>query len=72
MARVFVTGSADGLGQMAAAQMVAAGHKVVLHARNSFLSSPYFIVTLKPPRTLKPGPGSKNRLLPSSTITEPT
>jgi NAD(P)-dependent dehydrogenase (short-subunit alcohol dehydrogenase family) len=35
MARVFVTGSADGLGQMAAGLLVAAGHKVVLHARNA-------------------------------------
>lgn len=35
MARVFVTGSADGLGQMAAGLMIAAGHKVVLHARNA-------------------------------------
>jgi NAD(P)-dependent dehydrogenase (short-subunit alcohol dehydrogenase family) len=34
MARVLVTGSADGLGQMAAGQLVAAGHAVVLHARN--------------------------------------
>src|SRR5882757_2001868 len=34
MARVLVTGSADGLGQMAAELLVAAGHKVVLHARN--------------------------------------
>ena len=34
MARVFVTGSADGLGQMAARLMVADGHRVVLHARN--------------------------------------
>ena len=34
MARVFVTGSADGLGKMAAELMVAAGHRVVLHARN--------------------------------------
>lgn len=34
MARIFVTGSADGLGKMAAELMVAAGHKVVLHARN--------------------------------------
>ncbi len=35
MARVFVTGSADGLGQMAARLMVDAGHRVVLHARSS-------------------------------------
>jgi NAD(P)-dependent dehydrogenase (short-subunit alcohol dehydrogenase family) len=34
MARVFVTGSADGLGQMAARRMVEDGHRVVLHARN--------------------------------------
>jgi NAD(P)-dependent dehydrogenase (short-subunit alcohol dehydrogenase family) len=35
MARVFVTGSADGLGQMAARLMIAEGHRVVLHARSS-------------------------------------
>jgi NAD(P)-dependent dehydrogenase (short-subunit alcohol dehydrogenase family) len=35
MARVLVTGSADGLGQLAARLMVAAKHRVVLHARNS-------------------------------------
>src|SRR5688572_11472044 len=34
MARVFITGSADGLGQMAAKLLVAQGHEVVLHARN--------------------------------------
>jgi NAD(P)-dependent dehydrogenase (short-subunit alcohol dehydrogenase family) len=34
MARVFITGSADGLGQMAAALLVKQGHQVVLHARN--------------------------------------
>ena len=34
MARIFVTGCADGLGQMAARLMVADGHRVVLHARN--------------------------------------
>jgi len=35
MARIFVTGSADGLGQMAARRMVEDGHRVVLHARNA-------------------------------------
>ena len=35
MARVLVTGSADGLGRMAARLMVADKHRVVLHARNS-------------------------------------
>ena len=34
MARVFVTGSSDGLGQMAARLLVELGHSVVLHARN--------------------------------------
>jgi NAD(P)-dependent dehydrogenase (short-subunit alcohol dehydrogenase family) len=34
MARIVVTGSADGLGQMAAGLMVDAGHRVVLHARS--------------------------------------
>jgi NAD(P)-dependent dehydrogenase (short-subunit alcohol dehydrogenase family) len=34
MARIFVTGSADGLGLMAARLMVADGHQVVLHGRN--------------------------------------
>lgn len=34
MARIFITGSADGLGQMAAAELLRQGHRVVLHARN--------------------------------------
>src|SRR5579883_2285666 len=34
MARVFITGSADGLGKMAAQLLVEQGHRVVLHARN--------------------------------------
>ena len=34
MARIFVTGSADGLGQLAARRLVALGHDVVLHGRN--------------------------------------
>src|SRR5438105_7200375 len=34
MARSFITGSADGLGQLAAKALVAQGHRVVLHARN--------------------------------------
>ena len=32
--RVFITGSAEGLGQMAAERIAAVGHEVVLHARN--------------------------------------
>ncbi len=34
MGRIFITGSADGLGQMAATLLVKQGHQVVLHARN--------------------------------------
>jgi NAD(P)-dependent dehydrogenase (short-subunit alcohol dehydrogenase family) len=34
MARVFITGSADGLGLMAAEMLVHEGHAVTLHARN--------------------------------------
>jgi NAD(P)-dependent dehydrogenase (short-subunit alcohol dehydrogenase family) len=34
MARVFITGSSDGLGRMAAGFLVEQGHRVVLHARN--------------------------------------
>lgn len=35
MARVLITGSADGLGQMVAGELIDQGHEVVLHARNS-------------------------------------
>src|SRR3989454_5526440 len=34
MSKVLVTGSSDGLGLMAAKRLIAAGHEVVLHARN--------------------------------------
>jgi NAD(P)-dependent dehydrogenase (short-subunit alcohol dehydrogenase family) len=34
MARVFITGSADGLGKMAAELLIEQGHEVVLHARS--------------------------------------
>lgn len=35
MARIFITGSADGLGQLAAKSLIEQGHNVVLHARNA-------------------------------------
>jgi NAD(P)-dependent dehydrogenase (short-subunit alcohol dehydrogenase family) len=35
MAKVFITGSADGLGHLAAKLLVSQGHYVVLHARNT-------------------------------------
>ena len=34
LARVFITGSSDGLGRMAAESLIQQGHQVVLHARN--------------------------------------
>src|SRR5256885_16708338 len=34
MARIFITGSADGLGQAAARRLVALGHEIVLHGRS--------------------------------------
>ncbi len=34
MARIFITGSADGLGQLAARQLAQQGHQVVLHGRS--------------------------------------
>jgi NAD(P)-dependent dehydrogenase (short-subunit alcohol dehydrogenase family) len=34
MARIFITGSADGLGRMAADLLIEQGHRVVLHARS--------------------------------------
>lgn len=35
MARILITGSADGLGQLAAKSLVDQGHQIVLHARNA-------------------------------------
>lgn len=35
MSKIFITGSSDGLGLMAAQQLILQGHQVVLHARNS-------------------------------------
>lgn len=35
MARIFITGSADGLGQLAAKALINGGHQIVLHARNA-------------------------------------
>jgi NAD(P)-dependent dehydrogenase (short-subunit alcohol dehydrogenase family) len=35
MARIFITGSTDGLGQLSAKALIEQGHHVVLHARNA-------------------------------------
>lgn len=34
MARIFITGSTDGLGLLAAKSLIAQGHQVIMHARN--------------------------------------
>ncbi len=34
MARIFITGSSDGIGKLAAKSLIQQGHQVVLHARN--------------------------------------
>jgi NAD(P)-dependent dehydrogenase (short-subunit alcohol dehydrogenase family) len=35
MASIFITGSADGLGKLAAEKLTSGGHQIVLHARNT-------------------------------------
>ena len=35
MSRIFITGSTDGLGKLAAKQLINQGHRVVVHARNA-------------------------------------
>lgn len=35
MARILITGAADGLGALSAEALLAQGHQVVLHARNA-------------------------------------
>src|SRR5262245_58945703 len=35
MAKIFITGSSAGLGQLSARSLIEQGHKVVLHARNA-------------------------------------
>jgi NAD(P)-dependent dehydrogenase (short-subunit alcohol dehydrogenase family) len=35
LVKIFITGSADGLGQLAAKALIQLGHQVVLHARNA-------------------------------------
>ena len=52
MARIFITGSADGLGHLAAKSLIDQGHQVVLHARN----------TKRGEEALKKLPGAENVL----------
>ena len=53
MAKIFITGSADGLGQLAAKALIDLGHQVVLHARN----------TERRKQAMKKTPGAKDVLL---------
>jgi NAD(P)-dependent dehydrogenase (short-subunit alcohol dehydrogenase family) len=52
MARIFITGSADGLGQLSAKLLIEHGHHVVLHARNAERGR----------EAIKKTPGAKNVL----------
>src|ERR1700761_8408565 len=60
--KILITGSADGLGQMAAKQLVLEGHEVVLHARN----------TERGRDALKNVPGAKNVLIADLATMEET
>ncbi len=53
MAKIFITGSADGLGQLAAKELIKQGHEVILHARNSGRGE----------QALKAVPGAKDVLI---------
>jgi NAD(P)-dependent dehydrogenase (short-subunit alcohol dehydrogenase family) len=60
--RIFITGSADGLGQMAAKQLVNGGHKVVLHGRDAARGE----------QALKNVPGAKGVLIAELSSIEQT
>lgn len=60
--KIFITGSADGLGQLAAKQLVREGHEVVLHARNPARGE----------QALKSVPGAKNVLIADLSSMEET
>jgi NAD(P)-dependent dehydrogenase (short-subunit alcohol dehydrogenase family) len=53
MAKIFITGSADGLGLLAAKELVGMGHDVVIHARNKQRGE----------KALKQVPGAKEVLI---------
>jgi NAD(P)-dependent dehydrogenase (short-subunit alcohol dehydrogenase family) len=62
MARIFITGSADGLGQMSANLLIRQGHQVILHARN----------TERGQDALKGSPGAEHLLTADLSIIEET
>ena len=62
MARIFITGSTDGLGQLAAILLIEKGHRVVLHARN----------TERGYEALKKVPGAENVITGDLSVIERT
>jgi NAD(P)-dependent dehydrogenase (short-subunit alcohol dehydrogenase family) len=72
VARIFVTGSSDGLGLMAAKLLIAEGHQVMLHGRNDGRSRDALAAASVPgelfPGTSPPAPaqGPLRRRLTSS------
>ncbi len=53
MARIFITGSSDGLGLLTAKKLISEGHRVVLHARNKNRAQ----------NTIDQAPGAENVLI---------
>lgn len=62
MGRILITGSADGLGQLAATALIEQGHQVVLHARNE----------KRVRETLQKVPGAESCLMGDLSNTEET
>ena len=62
MASIFITGSSDGIGQLAAKKLVDEGHQVVLHARN----------TERAKYAMSKVPGAKKVLIADLSIIEET
>jgi len=62
MSRIFITGSADGLGLLAAQILISQGHKVVLHARN----------TERGNHALRKAPGAESVLIADLSLMEAT
>jgi NAD(P)-dependent dehydrogenase (short-subunit alcohol dehydrogenase family) len=57
VANIFITGSADGLGKMAAQLLVAQGHNVTLHARNPQRAADALAATPGAKDAISGGPG---------------
>ncbi len=62
MARIFITGSADGLGLLAAKQLITLQHQVVLHARNQARAK----------QAMQKAPGAEDVLIADLSVMEET